>query len=351
MSDSELSLFRQARVLGHAPKPINLIGIFKQKNQGNALILLLYALALKFPFFLHPEKYVVNEGDNYIYNILVKSIESVSGGAPIVYAVLAFLLLFVQATLLNRISNSLKLLPKPNFLVGMSYILVTSLVHEWNLFSAPLIVNSLLVWIYYRLTNLYNNNNPKTAIFNVSMLVGLLPLIYSPALVFLLLLMFAIVVTRPFRITEWLVALLGFTTPYYFLFVLLYLAGQWSWHKVIPPISFHLPRLPASLWITGGIFFMVLPFLIGAWYAQSNLGKMLIQVRKCWSLLLVLLIVTVLIFLVNPGNNYLHWLPVVLPLALFHAAAYYYLPGKWFPVLLHWVIFAFVIMLHYTVHT
>jgi len=292
-----------------------------------------------------------NEGDNYIFNIIVKFLDPFTANNPLIFSLLAFVLLFTQATLLNRIGNSLKLLPKSNFLIGMSYILITSLVHEWNLFSAPLLVNSLLIWIWYRLSNLYNHPTPKTAIFNVSMLVGVLPLIYSPCLVFVLILMFALILTRPFRVTEWLVALLGFTTPYYFLFVVLFLAGQWSWQKVIPIISFHLPKLPASLWITGGIVFMVIPFLIGAWYVQSNLGKILIQMRKSWSLLLVLLIVSVIIILVNPGNNYLHWLPVVVPLSFFHAAAYYYLPGRWFPTLLHWVIVVFVILLNYTVHS
>jgi len=327
-----------------------LIGIFKQKNPGNALVLLIYALALKFPFFMHPEKHLVNEGDNYIFKIIVKFLESFTTN-PLFFSFLAFLLLFKQAVLLNRIGNSIRLLPKSNFLIGMSYILITSLVHEWNLFSAPLLVNSILIWIWYRLSNVYNHTSPKTAIFNVGMLVGVLPLIYSPAVVFLLFLMFALILTRPVRITEWLVALLGFTTPYYFLFVVLFLANQWSWQKVIPEISFHLPKLPASLWITGGIAFMVIPFLIGAFYVQTNLGKMLIQMRKSWSLLLMLLIVSILIILLNPGNNYLHWLPVVVPLSIFHAAAYYYLPGRWFPSLLHWVIFTFVIMLNYTVHS
>ena len=327
-----------------------MIGIFKQKNPGNALVLLIYALALKFPFFMHPEKHLVNEGDNYIFKIIVKFLESFTTN-PLFFSFLAFLLLFKQAVLLNRIGNSIRLLPKSNFLIGMSYILITSLVHEWNLFSAPLLVNSILIWIWYRLSNVYNHTSPKTAIFNVGMLVGVLPLIYSPAVVFLLFLMFALILTRPVRITEWLVALLGFTTPYYFLFVVLFLANQWSWQKVIPEISFHLPKLPASLWITGGIAFMVIPFLIGAFYVQTNLGKMLIQMRKSWSLLLMLLIVSILIILLNPGNNYLHWLPVVVPLSIFHAAAYYYLPGRWFPSLLHWVIFTFVIMLNYTVHS
>ncbi|MBC7904834.1 MAG: hypothetical protein H7Y27_15520 [Gemmatimonadaceae bacterium] len=326
-----------------------MIGIFKQKNPGNALLLSIYGLVIKFPFFITPERPIPSAGENYIYKIIYSFLEPFGRNFAALYPILAFILLFTQATLLNRIANNLKLLPRHNYLVGMSYLLITSLVHEWNLFSAPLIVNSLLIWIWYQMTNLYNHQSPKTAIFNISMLVGILPLIYSPAVVFIVLMMFALILTRPFRITEWMVSLLGYTTPFYFLFILLYLTNQWTWSKIIPSISFHLPRLPANLWITAGIIFMVLPFLVGSYYVQNNLGKMLIQVRKSWSLLLALLIVTVLIILVNPGTDFLHWLPVVVPLAAFHAAAYFYPPGRWFPLLMHWVIFAFVILLNYGV--
>lgn len=326
-----------------------MIGIFKQKNPGNAFVLLIYALVIKFPFFLHPEKHVASEGDNFIFKLTVQFLEPVTKSAPIVYPLVAFLLIFTQATLLNRIVNNLRLLPKSNFLVGMAYILISSLVHEWSLFSAPMLVNSLLIWIWYRMTTLYNHNSPKTAIFNISMLVGILPLIYSPALVFLILLFFSLILTRPFRVTEWLVAVLGYTTPYYFIFVALYLSNQWTWSKFIPDMSFHLPKLPQTLMVTAGIFFLIVPFLIGAYYVQSNFGKMLIQVRKSWSLLLVLLMVALVVILVNPGNNYLHWLPIIVPLAAFHAAAYFYPNGRWFPLLMHWVIFAFVIALNYSV--
>ena len=73
-----------------------MIGIFKQKNPGNALVLLLYALALKFPFFLHPEKYIVNEGDNYIFNIIVKFLAPLTAnGSPLIFTILAFILLLV----------------------------------------------------------------------------------------------------------------------------------------------------------------------------------------------------------------------------------------------------------------
>jgi len=340
-------LHGENRFLIQIQKTVKVIGIFKQKNPGNAFLLLIYGLVLKFPIFLHPESYAASDGNSYIFQLIIRFLQPVTDKAPIVFPILTFMLLFVQATLLNRISNTLRLFPKLNYLVGMSYLLITSLMHEWNLFSAPLLVNFLLIWGWYRMANLYNNNNPKTAIFNISVLLGLMPLIYSPAVIFLVLMIFVLLITRPFYLSEWLVAIIGFTTPYYFLFVALYLSNGWDWSRVIPVISFHLPRLSANLWVTGGIIFMVLPFLIGAYYAQTNLSKMLIQTRKSWSLLLVLLMVSVIIILVNPGANYLHWLPVIVPLCVFHAAAFYYPGGRWFPLLLHWMVFVFAIALNY----
>ena len=92
---------------------------------------------------------------------------------------------------------------------------------------------------------------------------------------------------------------------------------------------------------------MVLAFIIGGFYVQNNLSKMLIQVRKNWSLLLLFLILSTFITLVNGSNNYVNWLLCAVPLAAFHAAAYFYPPGKIFPLVLHWNIFAYAIYINY----
>jgi hypothetical protein len=324
------------------------VRIFKNKNPGNALLLLLYALFLKFPLFLHPVQPLPDQGNNYIYNLLVRMLEPFSKNVPVFFSLIAFLLFFTQATLLNRIVNSLKLLPKSNYLVGMSFLLVTSLVKDWTTFSAPLLVNSLMIWIWYRMVGLYNNNNPKTSIYNVAVLVGLLPLIYSPSMAFVALLLIALIITRPLEITEWMVAILGIITPYYFLFVVLFLSDQWQLSKIVPYLSFHLPRLPASVWVTAGMALIVVPFLSGGYFVQSNLNKMLINVRKAWGLLLWFFVVALIIIFINPANSYMQWMLLLIPVAAFHAAAYFYISSRWLTAILHWITFAFAIVVGYS---
>lgn len=324
-----------------------MIGVFRQKNPGNAFLLLIYALILKFPLFLHAPAPLRQEEDNYLYKLVLRVLHPFAGDKGFLYGLLAFALLFLQASLLNRVANSIKLFPKPNFLVGMSFLLVSSLLPEWNQFSSTMIVNLLLIWIFYGMSGWYNHAKPLSAIFNTCLIVGVLPLLYSPCVAYLVMLLLAMIITRPVRVGEIVVGLIGFLTPYYFLFIVLYLTNDFKPYELVPRISFHLPRLPASLWITVGILLLVVPFLAGGWLVQENLNKMLIQVRKCWSLVLSILIVGLLIILVNPGNNYQHWFLSTIPLASFHAAAYYFPQKKMFPLILHWLVFGFAVLVNY----
>ncbi len=323
-----------------------MIGIFRLKNSSNVLLLLMYALALKFNLFLHPSMPLRQPEDNYLYTGLINFLQPLNL-PTIFYSFLVFALLFSQATLFNRICNTQKMLAKPTYLPAMSFILITSLLPEWNVFSAPLVINSLLIWIYFRMILLYNSQKAASSIFNIGVVMGIVTLFYQPAILFVLLIWLALYIMRPFVIREWLIGLLGLTTPYYFLGIILYLTNKWDWKKVIPSLNFSLPALPSSIFFTISVVLLVLAFIIGGFYVQTNLSKMLIQVRKNWSLLLLFLIISTFIILVNGGENYENWLLCAIPLAAFHAAAYYYPPNKIFPLVLHWNIFAYAIYLNY----
>ena len=326
-----------------------MIGVFKQKNSTNALFLFVYALVLKFSIFLHPFLPTLHKEDNYLYRFILNGLGIVFHQSAIPYEILTFLLLFTQATLFNSICNYHRILPKPNYLPGMSYILVTSLLQDWGHFSAPLLINSIMIWCWYRMTSLYNHQLPITAIFNIGLMTGLATLLYIPAVAFLLLIFFALLIMRPFRVQEWFVGFLGFTSPYYFLILVLYFTHELHWDNLIPKITFTLPALPGSLWVTIGVTLLVIIFIIGGYFVQNNLNKMLIHVRKSWSLLLAFLIVAVVVILINKAGSYENWIVTAMPFAAFHAAAYYYPTNKTMPLILHWVCFAFIIFINYVV--
>jgi Family of unknown function (DUF6427) len=323
------------------------IGIFKQKASANALLLFVYALVLKFPLFLHPFPPVLHAEDNYLYRYVLTALNSFFGHAALPYSILSFIILFSQATLLNSICNYHKMLPHANYLPAMCYILITSLLPDWGHFSAPLLINSIMIWCWYRMVALYNSTSPVTAIFNIGLFLGLATLLYVPAIAFLLLLFFALLIMRPFRIQEWFVGFIGFTTPYYFLVLSLYFFHQLRWDNLIPHIRFTFPAIPGSLWIIASISLLVIPFIIGGIYVQNNLNKMLIHVRKSWSLLLAFLITAIFVIIINKAGSYENWIVTAMPFAVFHSAAYYYPVNKVLVQALHWVSFSVAIVVNY----
>ena len=321
-----------------------MISIFKQKNPANVLLLLVYALVLKFPLFLHPVAPVLHPEDNYLYRLILLGLDKIFYGSALAYSILAFLIVFAQATLFNRICNYSKLLPKPNYLPGMAYIMITSLLPEWGRFGAPLLVNSVMIWVWYQMIDLYGSQKASASIFSIGMWAGVVSLLYMPAMAFLLLVIFGLLIMRPFRVREILMGLLGFTFPYYFLFLVLYLTGHWSWKEIVPHIELKVPALPSIIWVTLGIIWLVLPFIIGGLYVQKNLSKMLIQIRKNWSLLLLYLIMSVLIILISRAATYENWIVMAPAFAAFHSAAYYYPSRRFLPNLLHWLIIIYILV-------
>ena len=324
-----------------------MIGIFKQKTPANALVLVFYALVLKFSLFLHPVVPILHREDNYLYRVILHFLDSAFHSVPVLWSVVTFLLLISQATLFDSVFNHYKVLPKPNFLPGMSYILITSLLPDWGHFSAPLLINTIMIWVWYRLMDLYNSHRPGATIFNIGIWTGVVSLLYVPAVAFLLLVLTGLLTMRPFRVREWFVGVLGFTCPYYFLFLVLYLSGHWKWADVAPSLVFNIPALPSSIWTAMGAGWLVIPFIIGGFFIQKNLSKFLIQIRKSWSLLLLYLMVAIVIILILRVDSYDNWILMAVPLAAFHAAAYYY-PSKTIgPNILHWLIVLYILFMNY----
>jgi hypothetical protein len=108
-----------------------------------------------------------------------------------------------------------------------------------------------------------------------------------------------------------------------------------------------LPALLTSVWITIGVTLLVVPFIIGGYFVQNNLNKMMIHVRKSWSLLLAYMIIAVVVILINKAGSYENWIVTAMPFATFHAAAYYYPANKILPRILHWSCFIFIMVLNY----
>lgn len=321
-------------------------GLFRQKSAVSVVILLLYAIVLKLKLFISPQGPLLQPEDAPLYKSLLRLLMSARVPA-FVYSLLVFALFFVQAVLINRIANLQKMFPRVNYLPAMSYILITSLWPEWNQFSSTLLVNTILLWTFYQMLSLYDTDNILSVIYNSGLIIGFSTLVYKPVILFSGLFIFSLFILRPFILREWIVGLLGIATPFYFLAIYLFLTDQWSSSFFDPGLHFAMPQMPVSVADTLSLFWIVFVFMIGGFYMQGKLNKMLIQARKNWSLTLVYLIIGVTAIFLQTGGRFQSWLLCCVPLSLFHGAAYFYPERKFFPAFLQWLLFSYALFMNF----
>lgn len=322
-------------------------GIFKQKNPANIVLLLVFGVLIKLPVFLHPHVPVHQEGDAVLFSALLDLLEPYGKTNPVIYSLLAYSFIFLQAVMLTSFINSQRMMSRPNYFPGMAYMLITSLFPEWNYFSAPLLVNFILVLVLSRLFRIYNQPNALGSVFNVGLALGISSFIFFPSVTFILWILLALAVMRPFRLNEWIVCLVGVTTPYYFYAIYLFVTDSWSWSNLWPATRIRLPAVEQTAWLAGSVFLMAVPFLAGGYYVQESLRRMLIQVRKGWSLVLLYLLCALFIPFVNNSGTIENWVVAAIPLAAFHACTYLYASFRILPLLLFWLTIVFILGYQY----
>ncbi len=244
--------------------------------------------------------------------------------------------------------NSRKLMQKNNYLTAMSYLLITSLFIDWNILSAPLVINTFLIWVWARLTNLYKSQHVKSTLFNVGLAIGICSFFYFPSLAFIIMVIFALLFTRAPRVAEWLMPIIGVITTFYFLFSYLFLTNK-LYRFSLPGFTIAYPPFTEKNIVYAIVVIVILLTIAGMYYVKATTSKQVVQVRKGWTLLVLYFIVAILIPFINTSPNFAYWIIAVVPVSAFVASAFFYPRIRWIPMVLHWVLVAFVIYMQYFV--
>lgn len=321
-------------------------GIFRANNPLNTFLLIVYGIFLKFVWLLNPQIPSVVKSDGFFFKDILKGLKPFFDIHPTGYFAITYLLLFTQAISFNQIITSRRLMQKPNYLPAMSYLLITSFFSEWNIFSGALIVNTIIVWVWARMSNLNNNQHPKSTLFNAGIAVGLSAFFYLPAFAFAIFILLSMLITRPLKIAEWIIAFIGMITPWYFLACWLFLTNKLYSFRLAgfgkSPASFESLVIELT-----GLGLIVLLIIIGAFYMRSFMTKQVLQVRKNWGLMLLYLLVAIGIPFISMNLQLGYWLLALLPASAFIGCAFYYPRVRWIPMVVHWLMVGFVLYVQY----
>lgn len=317
-----------------------MVFLFRDKSIINILFVLLLCLLVHAHGFFLPVPVVSNVQTGYIGFLLQNYIQPWLGSSGFwVY----ILIVLIQALRLNFLLAEQKMFPQSSYTVAMTYVMLTGLFPAWSVISPALLANFLLIWIYIKLTRLYNNPAPKTLLFNIGLLVAIMVLCYHPTALVVPVVLFALGIMRPFKLQEWFTLIMGMALPYYFLASGLYLTNQ------LPLISSWLPdwEIPRQLnplkqaeWI--GLSGFLMSFFIGLFFWQQFNSRLVIQMRKNWSSLLVMTLILAFAPVVFYSVGFEAALLCLVPVVAFASATFSFPKRLLFPNLIFWLLLAAV---------
>ena len=270
-----------------------MVFLFRDRSVVNILLVLLLSVGvhLHAPEQVLPTAIPLQQNGLFSY-VLAQYIYNL----PLAIQVIIFhALLVTQALRLNMVMQDLRMFSSVNYVPAMTYVLLSGLLMESNTITETLVSNSLTLWIFIKLSRLYNNPEPKALLFNIGIIAGISILLFHPTAILIVVVLFALAVVRPFRIAEWLVLLLGVLLPYYFLLVFLYLNNQFALvGAYLPNISFGSPLHGLDKLYLINLGFILFATLVGLYQLQSHVGRLVIQIRKNWGVMMVLLFTLIL---------------------------------------------------------
>jgi hypothetical protein len=276
------------------------IGYFKERNSFQVPALLFVTLGLKLVFIYYPHHDTGSQPGGLLPPWLTTSIFTRLN--PTFTAAIAVLIIFLSSLFANYLLASCRMFSRTNLLVALSLVLFTSLFPSANELSAATLLLPLIIVLFRQVTRLYNSQKVRPVIINIGMLMGTGYLLYHPFVWLLPCCFLGLAGMRAFRITEWLLLILGLLTPVYFLLSYEFLTDQWNpmQHLISWKLYSHFPKANAYWWASISVAAIWIMAGTSGW--QQQMRRMLIQSRKNWYQLIFMGIFIIPMGILPAGN-------------------------------------------------
>ncbi|WP_462264427.1 DUF6427 family protein [Mucilaginibacter sp.] len=307
-----------------------MIGIFRTYNPLTLiwLALLLFVMRVGYAFQLPDQtRFVLLEP--YVQSVIPVNYHNfLSPGANML---VAGLVVFVQAVLLNYMINAYNLLGKPTFLPALMYVTVTSLFTQFLILSPPLIANFLLIWLLFKFIVLYKAEDAKSISYDMGLLVATGSLVYFPFIYLIIGVWIAIGIFRPFDWRDYMASIIGFATVFFFLGVFYYLNNRLgSFYKIWLPLSTPFPnRIKIDYYDYLVLVPVIVILVLGSFKLQENFFRSYVLIRKVFQLLFFVFLIGGLSFYVKEQFRLSHFVLCTVPVATFFSYYFLYANKKW----------------------
>lgn len=270
-----------------------MVFLFRDKSFVSVFFLIILCLLVHTHLLISTPTIATAEDSGIISFVLTHYLNALPKS---IMGMLYIIIVLLQAIRLNILLNEYKMYQYSGFTTAMSYILLTGFFSQWATITPALIANIFVIWIFIQLSKLYNNPSPKSLLFNTGLIIGAAVLCYQPTAMLIAVVFFALMIVRPFVISEWFVLLIGIIMPFYIISALLFLNDKINLLPTfLPHTHFGLLIPVIDVWFWVSIAAIAVMLIAGFITLNNNNNRMVIQIRKNWNIMIVMVIMLMLI--------------------------------------------------------
>ena len=291
-----------------------MLEIFRKNVLINSLLLLPYVFLVRIGTFLLPQKYTLDQSNaTFINSFVYNHIDNL-----FIQNIIASILVFLQALLVNYIFINQKISRDSTQFAGVFYVPFVSLIANTSGLTAILMANTFLLLALHNLLNTYKNINPTAQIFNSGFMIATASLFYVPYFAYFLFGIIAILQLRSFNILEKLQYFIGFITPYFLIFSIKY------WFNIpfieiqfFDKIFFRWPDITTGQQIIGytAIGVILLVMVISILVYGTIVAKKAVQIKKKIEILYWLILFSIVAYSIFNTQIQEHILSLAVPLS------------------------------------
>ncbi|NQV75447.1 MAG: beta-carotene 15,15'-monooxygenase [Bacteroidetes bacterium] len=317
---------------------------FRSLNPLNIILLIGIAILLRIGIFIDLPQQISFEFMEPFARLLI-DIPLQSAFSPLANVIVALTILLIQALIFNRIINSYGLLGKSTFLPALLYVTTGSLLAPFLLLSPTLICNFLVLWMIEKFLSVYKRAEVSSVMFDLGMLAAVGTLIYFPFISMLPLMWISLIIFRPFNWREWIAAIIGFITIFFFLAVFYYWNDSLGkFYEIWLPlasrfqVNFRINLVDSLVLIPVAII-----LVLGFFQLQKNFFRSVVQLRKSFQLFFFMFIIALASFYLKQNLVLYHFLLCAPPAAVLMAYYFLYANTRWLYESLYFILFGSII--------
>jgi hypothetical protein len=304
-----------------------LIRIFKSPQTVTLFAMpLLCALVVAFAFSVNSQYVIYDSSHGVLYSLLLQL-----PGTSFKWtcSIISFALITYQVLFFNRIISVHEVLYKPTNLPALMHLVSLSLLPSFLCFSPFLFINSLLLLAIHKTFQLYKADGALGLSFDACFIIAGITMLYSPCILFLLFFIISLSILRPFNWREWIVAAMGFITPWILLWVILFLMDKQNGVHMFDDVQ-HLKPLVKLKTLSRANTITAISVLslvsLSLLKLRTNYFKNVIKMRKYQLCVLILMIVSLLIVFIPFEHSEARFSLLAVPFSVL--LAYYFMALK-----------------------